>query len=96
LKGWAFGRDDSSAAAGLGETVGGLLTAAGFLNPVGSALILSVMIVATVAVHLPNGFFVTNNGIELTSLYGLTSVLLAASGPGPYSLDVRSSFQVIR
>ena len=83
-----------AAAAGLAETVGGLLTAAGFLNPIGPALILSVVIVATVAVHLPNGFFGTNNGIELTSLYGLTCVLLAATGPGPYSLDDLLGWQV--
>jgi putative oxidoreductase len=74
-------------AAGLGESVGGLLTAAGLLGPVGPALIVLVMLVAMLAVHWPHGFFASSNGIELPLMY-LTAALFAAfAGPGAYSLD---------
>src|SRR5215203_7448847 len=41
-------------AAGATEVLSGLLVAAGFLGPVGPALMLSVMIVAAVTVHWKN------------------------------------------
>ncbi len=74
-------------AAGLAETVGGVLVALGLLGPVGPALVLSVMIVAAVTVHWPNGVFAQNNGIEVPLLYGVVMAALALSGPGSYSLD---------
>ena len=74
-------------AAGLGESVGGLLTAAGLLGPVGPAVIVLVMLVAMLAVHWPHGFFASSNGIELPLMY-LTAALFAAfAGPGADSLD---------
>jgi putative oxidoreductase len=74
-------------AAGLAESVGGFLTAAGLLGPVGPALIVLVMLVAMLAVHWPHGFFASSNGIELPLMY-LTAALFAAfAGPGAYSLD---------
>jgi putative oxidoreductase len=46
-----------------------------------------VMIVAIVAVHLKNGFFVTNGGYEFNlALAGMALTLLIA-GAGAYSLD---------
>src|SRR5215217_1960137 len=51
-------------AAGLGETIGGVLLAAGLLGPVGPALMLSVMIVAS-SLHWGNGLLASSNGIEL-------------------------------
>jgi putative oxidoreductase len=74
-------------AAGLAEFGGGLLTATGLLNPIGPALIIMVMLVATFAVHLPNGFFASNGGFELPASNIAASLLLAFTGPGPYSLD---------
>jgi uncharacterized membrane protein YphA (DoxX/SURF4 family) len=69
----------------LGETIGGLLMAFGLFGPVGSAL----MVVAA-SVHVKNGFFFTNNGIEMPMLYamgascwrslGLATTLLTMSG----------------
>src|SRR5690348_1964904 len=56
-------------AASVGEIVSGLLLAVGFLGPIGPALMVSVMIVAAVSVHLKNGVFAQNNGIELPLLY---------------------------
>ena len=74
-------------AAGLGEFVGGLLFALGFLGPVGPALMLSVMLVASITVHRKNGLFAANNGIELPLLNATAAVGIALTGPGRYSLD---------
>jgi putative oxidoreductase len=73
-------------AAGLGETASGLLVAAGLFGPVGPALMLSVMIVAS-SLHWNNGLFATANGIELPLLYGAGAVALAFTGFGAFSLD---------
>ena len=73
-------------AAGASELTGGLLTAAGFLGPIGPALMLAPMIVAAVTVHW-HGLFATKNGIELPLLYAVAAIALALTGPGPLSLD---------
>jgi putative oxidoreductase len=74
-------------AAGLGEFGGGLLFTLGFLGAVGPALMLSVMLVASITVHRKNGLFTTNNGIELPLLYATAAIGVALIGPGRYSLD---------
>jgi putative oxidoreductase len=74
-------------AAGASETIGGLLVAFGFLHPLGAALIVSVMLVATATVHWGHGLFAASNGIEVPLLYGTAAVALALTGPGVYSLD---------
>jgi putative oxidoreductase len=74
-------------AAALGETVGGLLVALGFLGPVGPALMISVMIVAMVTVHWDHGLFAAKNGIEMPMLYAIVALSLALTGYGAYSLD---------
>ncbi|MEK6375279.1 MAG: DoxX family protein [Acidobacteriota bacterium] len=76
-----------AAAAAYGEIVSGLLVAAGFLGPIGPALLLSVMVVAAVSVHWTHGLFAASNGIELPLLYAIVGVTLALTGPGRYSLD---------
>jgi putative oxidoreductase len=69
------------------EVASGLLVAAGFLGPVGPALMISVMIVAAITVHWEHGLFAAKNGIELPLLYGAAAFALAMTGFGPYSLD---------
>jgi putative oxidoreductase len=76
-----------AAAASATEILGGLLVALGLLGPVGPALMLSVMVVAAVAVHWKGGFFAASNGIEVPFLYGAGAVALALAGPGRFSLD---------
>jgi putative oxidoreductase len=76
-----------AATAGLAEVGGGLLVAVGLFEPIGAALILSVMIVAAVSVHWQHGIFAMTNGIEVPLLYGAGAVALAMTGPGAYSLD---------
>lgn len=76
-----------AATAALAEFGGGLLVALGFLGPVGPALIVSVMIVAAIAVHWANGLFAMDNGIEVPLLYTSGVATIALAGPGRYSLD---------
>ena len=76
-----------AAAAGAAETAGGLLLALGFLEPLGAALIVSVMIVAAGSVHWQHGLFAVSNGIELPLLYAAAAAALALTGPGAYSVD---------
>jgi putative oxidoreductase len=73
-------------AAGLAEFGGGLLTALGLFFPLGPALIVAVMI-AAMSQHASNGFFATENGVEVPLLYLAGGLVLAVTGPGPYSLD---------
>jgi putative oxidoreductase len=74
-------------AAGLSEIAGGLLLALGLLGPLGPAMIIAVMIVATATVHWPNGLFAQNNGFELPLVYGAGTAAIALIGNGAYSLD---------
>ena len=74
-------------AAGATELASGILTAIGFLGPVGPALMISVMIVAALSVHWKNGFFAASNGIEITVLFGVAALALAFTGFGRFSLD---------
>jgi putative oxidoreductase len=76
-----------AAAASITEITGGLLLALGFLGPLGPALIISVMIVAAIAVHWKHGLFAAANGIEVPLLYAAGAVTLALTGPGLFSLD---------
>jgi putative oxidoreductase len=73
--------------AGATEVLSGLLVAVGLFGPVGPALMLSVMIVAIVAVHWSHGVFAMNNGIEVPLLYAIASILFAGVGYGAHSFD---------
>jgi putative oxidoreductase len=74
-------------AAGAAEFVGGALIALGLLTPVGAALIISVMVAASLTVHVTNGLWATQNGIELNLVYAATVFALAGVGAGAWSLD---------
>ena len=75
-----------AAAASLSEIISGLLVALGFLGPIGPALMVSVMIVATLTVHLGQGLFAPK-GIEVPLLYAAAAFGLALTGYGEYSVD---------
>lgn len=76
-----------AALAGGSELLGGLLLALGILGPVGPVLFIAVMVVAAGTVHLKNGLWAQNQGIELPLLYALAAAGLAFTGYGAYSLD---------
>ena len=72
---------------GLAEFLGGLSLLFGFLTPVGGALIAAVMAVAILVVHLKNGFFAANGGVEFPLILLASALALIAAGPGRFSID---------
>ena len=48
---------------------------------------LSVMVVAIIAVHWSYGLFAMQNGIEVPVLYAIASIVFAVVGYGTYSID---------
>ncbi|MQA90155.1 MAG: SDR family NAD(P)-dependent oxidoreductase [Gemmatimonas sp.] len=79
--------------ASLTEILSGLLVGLGLLGPIGPALMLSVLIVAGVSVHWPNGLFVASNGIEHAVIFAAGAFALALTGPGLFSLDAALGLQ---
>jgi putative oxidoreductase len=77
----------SAVMAGLAETIGGLLLALGAATPLAAAILLAVMLVATVSVHWKQGFFVMQGGYEYPMVLGLAALSLAFTGPGSLSVD---------
>ena len=69
------------------ETFGGLLVLIGLLTRVAGLLIAITMFVAMVWVHLPNGFFLSNRGIEYTLVLFAAALALVLTGPGTPSVD---------
>lgn len=73
--------------AGLAETVGGLLLALGAATPIAAALIVGVMLVATLSVHWTKGFFNHNGGYEYPLVLATVAVITVLAGPGRLSVD---------
>ena len=73
--------------AALGETVSGVLLAAGLATPLAAAVLVSVMLVAIVTVHISKGFFAQNGGYEYPLLLAAAGLAVAFTGPGSLSLD---------
>ncbi|SFD68198.1 putative oxidoreductase [Lentibacillus persicus] len=71
---------------GLFEFVGGLLLATGLLTWLAAVLIVIVMIGAIFKVHLPNGYFADNGGIEYPFVIIAIVVGIALIGPGAYAI----------
>jgi putative oxidoreductase len=82
-------------AAGASELAGGLLLVLGLGGPIGPMLMISVMVVAILAVHLPNGFFATANGIELPLLFAAVAFTFAFVGYGALSLDAAFGWNAV-
>jgi len=69
------------------EMTAGTLIATGALGPIGPAMLLSIMLVAIETVHRPKGYWNTEGGFEMNTMYVLNALLLANEGYGSYSLD---------
>jgi len=72
---------------GVVETVGGLFVLVGVATRYAAVLIAADMLVATVLVHLPRGFSVSNGGYEFTLTLFLVSLSLVFLGPGAFSIE---------
>ncbi len=78
----------------LAETLGGGLVALGLLAQPAAVAVAAAMAVATVAVHLPKGLWMSEGGAEMTLVYLAAAVALALAGPGSYSLDAALGLHV--
>jgi putative oxidoreductase len=74
-------------AAGVTETVGGGLLAAGMLTPVGAAMVTGAMTVAIGKVHAKNGMWSTKGGMEYNLLIIGAAFALTEAGPGVLAID---------
>jgi putative oxidoreductase len=77
------------------EIGGGLLTAAGLADPVGPVAIAGTMAVAS-STHRANGPFSANRGYELPLTNLGMALVLAATGPGRYSVDGATGLRLPR
>jgi putative oxidoreductase len=69
------------------EVVGSVLVLAGALITVVAACYMIVMVGAAVFVHIPNGVFAVDGGWELVGAIAALLLVLAAAGPGRWSVD---------
>jgi putative oxidoreductase len=74
-------------AAGTAELTAGVLITLGLVTPLGSALLIAVMVVAIATVHAKNGPWVTDGGFEYNLVLIAVAFTLAGAGPGEISLD---------
>jgi putative oxidoreductase len=73
---------------GLVELFGGLALVLGLLTRP-AALAVAVLLAVALSVHVPNGFFWTDGGIEYPLMWALLAVAIFLRGGGEYSLDRR-------
>ena len=69
------------------ELVGSVLVLAGAVITVVAACYMIVMVGAAVFVHIPNGVFAVDGGWELVGAIAALLLVLAAAGPGRWSVD---------
>jgi putative oxidoreductase len=77
--------------AGVLEVFGGLLLLLGLFSRPLAFLLAGEMAVAYFTAHAPRGFWPILNGGEPAVLYCFLFLYLAATGPGPWSLDALRS-----
>lgn len=72
--------------AGYTELISGLFLILGLFPRAASFSLLILMAVATVKVHLPSGFFLSNGGLEYNLIISSVLVSLMMTGSGKHSL----------
>ncbi|MCI3274290.1 DoxX family protein [Streptomyces cylindrosporus] len=78
----------------LTEVGAGALLLAGLFTPLACAAVVSVMLVAGLLAHRPNGFFVFKEGYEYVLTLAVVALALAVLGPGGASLDEAAGIDV--
>ncbi|MFF0490179.1 DoxX family protein [Nocardia sp. NPDC004068] len=78
----------------LTEIGAGALLVLGLLTPFACAAVVSVMLVAGLLAHRPNGFFVFKEGYEYVLALAVTAVATALLGPGRLSLDHAAGIEI--
>lgn len=76
------------------EVGAGVLLLLGLLTPLACAAVISVMLVAGILAHRPNGFFVFKDGYEYVLVLSVITLALAMLGPGRLSIDAASGIDV--
>jgi putative oxidoreductase len=69
------------------EVGAGALLVIGLLTPLACAAVISVMLIAGLLAHRPNGFFVFRDGYEYVLVLSVICLALATVGPGKLSAD---------
>lgn len=73
----------------IAELAGGILLILGLFTHWAAKILSFVALVALVAVHLKNGFFMATGGYEFILLILAASVSVLITGPGKYSVDAK-------
>jgi putative oxidoreductase len=76
------------------EIGAGALLILGLLTPLACAATISIMLVAGLLAHRPNGFFVFRDGYEYVLTLAVVSLALAMLGPGRFSVDSAAGIAV--
>ena len=69
------------------ELIGGLCLLIGLGTRIFSGLLFMLIVIAAVTVHLKNGFFLINNGVEYTFVIAAMCLSLAILGTGKLGLN---------
>ena len=69
------------------EVGSGTAVLAGAATPLSASAMVGTMAVAARTVHLPNGYFVVDEGWEYVAFVSAAAVALSALGPGRWSVD---------
>ncbi|AWB82294.1 hypothetical protein C3B44_07965 [Corynebacterium yudongzhengii] len=69
------------------ELIGGALMVLGLLTTFVAGILLLVVAAAGYFVHLPNGLFVADNGIEFVAVLAAALLAIVVFGPGRASVD---------
>jgi putative oxidoreductase len=76
------------------EIGAGALLVLGLLTPLACAAVISVMLVAGLLAHRPNGFFVFKEGYEYVLVLATICLAVAMIGPGRVSVDAAAGITV--
>ena len=72
---------------GVGEIAAGTALTIGLLTPLAAAFVVGTMVVAGVAAHRANGFFVFKDGYEYVLMITVVCAVIGLLGPGTASVD---------